>query len=278
MIEKIQEIPLKELHDFRNHPFQVRDDDELRELAQSIHDNGVLAPALARPRPEGGYELVSGHRRKAASELSGLDTMPVIVRELEDNEAVIIMVDSNKQREHLLPSEKAFAYKMQLDAIKRQGKRITEVSRQVVGKIERADLVGYESEASGRQVQRTIRLTKLIPQLLLMVDNKEMAFNPAVEISYLSKEQQEMLLEGMRIYQCTPSLSQSVRLKQLKKEGDLNMELILNILAEEKANQKDKITFMVDEIKEYLPSRYRGSKARMKEYILQLLIKNNPPK
>ncbi|SHH56678.1 chromosome partitioning protein, ParB family [Sporobacter termitidis DSM 10068] len=275
MIDKIQEIPLKELHDFRNHPFQVKDDDELRELAQSIRDNGVLAPALARLRSDGGYELVSGHRRKAACELIGLDTMPVIIRELEDNEAVIIMVDSNKQREHLLPSEKAFAYKMKLDAIKRQGKRNDLTSAQFAPKLA-TEVIGAENNESKDQVKRFIRLTNLIPQLLQMVDEKDIAFNPAVEISYLSKAEQEMLLEGMHIFQCTPSLSQAIRMKKLKKEGILDMEHICNIMEEAKANQKDKITLMADEIKEYIPGRYKGSKSRMKEYLLQLLMSNNP--
>jgi len=272
MSDRIQEIALEELHAFQNHPFQVNEDDELRELARSIRDNGVLSPAIVRPRSDGGYELISGHRRKAACEIAGLASMPVIIRDLDDNEAVIIMVDSNKQREHLLPSEKAFAYKMKLDAIKRQGKRNNQTSCQV-GTQRRSDqFLARESDESARTIQRYIRLTRLVPHLLQMVDDKEIAFNPAVEISYLSKDEQEMLLEAMRVFQCTPSLSQSVRMKKLKKSGELDEGRIYTIMEEAKANQREKVTLMMHEIKQYFPKGWKAD--RMRIYLLNLLQKN----
>ncbi|MDL2288242.1 ParB/RepB/Spo0J family partition protein [Oscillospiraceae bacterium OttesenSCG-928-F05] len=272
MEDKIQQIKLEELHDFQNHPYRVEENEELRALAKSISENGVLSPAMARPRKEGGYELISGHRRKAACLLAGLDTMPVIVRELDNNEAVIIMVDSNTQREHILPSEKAFAYKMKLDAIKKQGKKTESTSRQTVGRLERADIIGAGGDESGRQVQRYIRLTKLISRLLEMVDGKEIAFNPAVELSYLPKNLQEAVVECIRIFQCTPSFAQAVRMKKLYKQGELDEGRVFCIMEEQKANQKEKITFMVHEIKPYFPKGWKAD--RMKKYILGLLQEN----
>ena len=212
--EKVLEIPLSELHPFKDHPFKVRDDEAMMETADSIRQYGVLVPAIARPDPNGGYELVAGHRRHRASELAGKDTMPVIVRDLDDDQATIIMVDSNLQRESLLPSERAFAYKMKLEAVKHQGARTDLTSRQVVGKLEMADVVGEKAGDSGRQVQRYIRLTELIPELLDMVDEKKIAFNPAYELSFLKKEEQTQLLDAMDSEQATPSLSQAQRLKK----------------------------------------------------------------
>ena len=205
-LEKIQEIPLSELHPFKNHPFKVKDDEAMMETADSVRQYGVLVPAIARPDPEGGYELVAGHRRHRASELAGKETMPVIVRDLDDDAATIIMVDSNLQRESLLPSERAFAYKMKLEAVKHQGARTDLTSRQVGGKLEMADVIGAKAGDSGRQVQRYIRLTELIPELLDMVDEKKIAFNPAYELSFLKKEEQVQLLDAMDSEQATPSL------------------------------------------------------------------------
>ena len=223
--EKIMAIPLSELHPFKNHPFHVDDNEELRELARSIRENGVVTPAIARPRPEGGYELIAGHRRKAASQFAGLDTMPVIVREMDDDAATIVMVDSNQQRENLLPSEKAFSYKMKLEAIKRQGKRADLTSGQVVQKYS-VQIVGEENGENYKQVQRFIRLTNLIPDILKKVDDKGIAFNPAVELSYLPKELQKTLLEAMAVQQCTPSLSQAQRMKTLYQQGKLELDMI----------------------------------------------------
>lgn len=273
MNDRIRDIPLEELYAFENHPFQVNKDEELRDLARSIRDNGVLSPAIVRPRPDGGYELISGHRRKAACELVGLTSMPVIIRELDDNQAVIIMVDSNKQRENLLPSEKAFAYKMKFDAIKQQGKR-NDLSSEQIAPVLSTELIGKENNESKDQVKRYIRLTKLVPQILKMVDRKIIAFTPAVEISYLSKDEQEMLLEAMRILQCTPSLSQAVRMKKLKKNGELEEDHIYTIMEEAKANQKEKISLMMHEIRRYLPKDCKRSVPKAKEYVMQLIHEN----
>ena len=207
--ERVQEIPLDQLKPFKNHPFKVRDDQRMLDTADSIREYGVLVPAIARPDPNGGYELISGHRRKRGCEMAGLQTMPVIIRDLDDDAAVLVMVDSNIQREELLPSERAFAYKMKLEALKHQGARSDLTSRQVVGKLEMADVVGQNAGESGRQVQRYIRLTELIPELLDMVDERKLAFNPAVEVSYLKQDEQRMLLEAMDAEQTTPSLSQA---------------------------------------------------------------------
>ena len=268
-LEKIQEIPLSELHPFRDHPFKVKDDDAMMETTESVSKYGVLVPAIARPRPEGGYELVAGHRRHRASQLAGKETMPVIVRELDDDAATIIMVDSNLQRESLLPSERAFAYKMKLEAIKHQGARTDLTSRQVVGKLEMADVVGEKAGDSGRQVQRYIRLTELIPQLLDMVDERKIAFNPAYELSFLRKEEQVQLLDAMDSEQATPSLSQAQRLKKFSQEGDLSPTVMRAIMSEEKKSEIDKVTFTADSLRRYFPKSYTPQ--RMQETIIKLL-------
>ena len=220
--EQVQQIPIEELFPFKEHPFKVLDDEAMQRTVESVAQYGVLAPLIARPRPEGGYEIISGHRRQHAAELAGLDTLPVIVREMTDDAAVILMVDSNLQRENILPSERAFAYKMKLEALKNQGARSDLTSRQVVGKLEAADLVGKGNEESGRQVQRFIRLTNLVPELLDMVDEKKIAFNPAVELSYLDEAQQRDFLEAMQDTQNAPSLSQAQQLKKIAQQGDFS--------------------------------------------------------
>lgn len=240
--EKIMDIPLSELHPFKDHPFRVNDNEELRELAKSIKERGVISPAIVRPRPEGGYELIAGHRRKAASQIAGLETMPVIVRELDNDAATIVMVDSNQQRENLLPSEKAFSYKMKLDAMKRQGQRTDLTSAQVGPKSRSNDVLAEQSEDSRNQIKRYIRLTYLVPEILKKVDEKNIAFNPAVELSYLPKEAQKALLEAMAVQQCTPSLSQAQRLKALHQQGKLELDMIVKILGETKANQRENFT------------------------------------
>ena len=267
--EKVREIPLAELHPFRNHPFKVRDDERMLDTAESIREHGVLVPAIARPREEGGYELIAGHRRKRGCELAGLTTMPVIVRALEDDAATIIMVDSNIQRENILPSERAFAYKMKLEALRHQGERRDPTSRQVVRKLETADLIGQDSGESGRQVHRYIRLTALLPELLDMVDERKMAFNPAVELSYLRPEEQRDLLETMDSEQTTPSLSQAQRMKKFSQEGRLNIDVMCAILSEEKRNDVDKITFRSDTLRKYFPRSYTPQ--QMEQVILKLL-------
>ena len=267
--EKIIEIPLTELHPFKDHPFKVIDNEAMFDTAESVKQYGVLVPAIARPRDEGGYELVAGHRRKRACELAELETMPVIVRNLDDDAAIIIMVDSNLQRENILPSERAFAYKMKLDAIKNQGARNDLTSRQVVGKLETADIVGKEGGDSGRQVQRYIRLTRLIPELLSMVDEKKIAFNPAVELSFLKDEEQADLLEAMDMEQATPSLSQAQRLKKFSNEGKLSLEVMSAIMSEEKKGDLDKVTLTGDKLKRYFPKSYTPK--QMEETIIKLL-------
>ncbi len=267
--EKVVEISLTELFPFKDHPFKVIDNEEMVETAESVKKYGVLVPAIARPRDDGGYELVAGHRRKRACEIAELETMPVIVRNLDDNEAIIIMVDSNLQRENVLPSERAFAYKMKLDAVKRQGARNDLTSRQLVGKFETADIVGKEGGDSGRQVQRYIRLTELIPEILSMVDEKKRAFNPAVELSYLKKEEQSDLLEAMDMEQATPSLSQSQRLKKFSNEGKLTLEVMSAIMSEEKKGDLDKVTLTGDKLKKYFPKSYTPK--QMEETIMKLL-------
>ena len=228
--EKVLEVPLSELHPFKNHPFRVRDDEAMLETAESVRQHGVLVPAIARPDPNGGYELIAGHRRRRASELAGRETMPVIIRDLDDDQATIIMVDSNLQRESLLPSERAFAYKMKLEAVKHQGARTDLTSRRLVGKLEMADVVGEKTGDSGRQVQRYIRLTELIPALLDMVDEKKIALNPAYELTFLTREEQEQLLDVISSEQSTPSLSQSQRLKKFSQEGRLSADVMRAIL------------------------------------------------
>ena len=251
-LERVKEIPLTELHPFKDHPFKIQNDDEMKRLMESIQKFGTLTPALARPLPEGGYELISGHRRLAACQVLGIETMPVIIREMSDDEAVIAMVDANLQREHILPSEKAFAYKMKLEAIKHQG--IT--SRQVGEKLLSVTQVSKESDDSERQVQRYIRLTYLIPELLEMVDDGKIAFNPAVEISYLDQSEQRVLLNAMALNDCTPSHAQAIRLKKLLQDGVLNEQTIYEILAEQKPNQQEQYKFKREDIRKYFPKSY----------------------
>lgn len=270
--EKVMDIPLEELHPFKDHPFQVTDNDELRELAKSIAEYGVLTPALARPCKDGGYELISGHRRKAACELAGVATMPVIIRELDDDAATVIMVDSNQQRENLLPSEKAFAYKMKLEAMKRQAGRpksnLCQVGTNLIGTRSDKQLADNADE-SARTIQRYIRLTNLIPKILKMVDEKIIAFSPAVELSYLPKKMQEELSDIMDIQQCTPSLSQAVRMKSLHQKGELNTAEIVKIMGEEKANQRDRVSFRADKFSAYFPKGYTAQ--QMEKSILTIL-------
>ena len=268
-LEKVQEISLSELHPFKGHPFKVLDDEAMQKTVESIEQFGVLTPAIARPRAEGGYELIAGHRRHHASQLAGKETMPVIIRDLDDDAAVILMVDSNLQRETLLPSEKAFAFKMKLEAMKRQGARTDLTSRQVVGKLEMADVVGQESGESGRQVQRYIRLTELIPELLDMVDNKKIAFNPAVELSYLTKDEQNNFLEAMEYAQATPSLSQAQRLKKFSQEGRCSFDVMCAILSEKKKDEQYKLVFKKEEIEPYFPSTFTPQ--QMQETVIRLL-------
>ena len=257
--EKVVEIPLSELHQFANHPFRVVDDEKMQETAESIREYGVLVPAIARPRSEGGYEIVSGHRRHRACQLAGLETMPVIVRNLDNDQATIIMVDSNLQRETLLPSERAFAYKMKLDALKHQGTRSDLTSSQVGMKLQVLDIIGQQAGDSRNQVHRYIRLTALIPELLDMVDNRVIAFNPAVELSYLKPDEQKLLLEAMDSEQATPSLSQAQRLKTLSQKGSLNYDVMVVMMSEEKKTDLDKVTLNHDVLQKYFPSRTRRS-------------------
>ena len=269
-LEKIQEIPLSELHPFKDHPFKVKDDDAMIETADSIKKYGVLVPAIARPLPDGGYELVAGHRRHRASELAGKETMPVIVRDLDDDAATIIMVDSNLQRENLLPSERAFAYKMKLEAIKHQGARTDLTSVQVEQKLSARDQVAKEAgERSGIQVMRYVRLTELIPELLDMVDEKKIAFNPAYELSFLKPDEQQMLVETMDYEQATPSLSQAQRMKKFSQEGKLSEDVMLAIMSEEKKGDLDKVTLSSDTLRKYFPKSY--TPAKMQETIIKLL-------
>ena len=269
-LEKIQEIPLSELHPFKDHPFKVKDDDAMIETADSIKKDGVLVPAIARPLPDGGYELVAGHRRRRASELAGKETMPVIVRDLDDDAATIIMVDSNLQRENLLPSERAFAYKMKLEAIKHQGARTDLTSVQVEQKLSARDQVAKEAgERSGIQVMRYVRLTELIPELLDMVDEKKIAFNPAYELSFLKPDEQQMLVETMDYEQATPSLSQAQRMKKFSQEGKLSEDVMLAIMSEEKKGDLDKVTLSSDTLRKYFPKSY--TPAKMQETIIKLL-------
>ena len=267
--ERVQDINLEELHPFRNHPFKVKDDEEMEKTVESVREYGVLTPAIARPREDGGYELISGHRRHRASELAGKTTMPVIIRDLDDDAATILMVDANLQREVLLPSERAFAFKMKLDAIKHQGERVDTTCRQVVDKLKAADILGKDTGESGRQVQRYIRLTELIPELLEMVDEKIIAFNPAVELSYLTKDEQIDLLDAMDYAQATPSLAQAQRLKKFSKEGNCSLEAMKAIMSEEKKSELDKVTLKSDVLKKYFPKSYTPQ--QMEEKIISLL-------
>ena len=251
-LERVKEIPLNELHPFKEHPFKIQNDDEMKRLIESIQKFGTLTPALARPLQEGGYELISGHRRLAACQVLGIETMPVIVRDMSDDEAVIAMVDANLQREHILPSEKAFAYKMKLDAIKHQGK----ASVQVAEKLLSVEKVADDAGESKDQVRRYIHLTDLIPELLSMVDDGKIAFNPAVEISYLDKAEQQVLLNAMELNDCTPSHAQAIRLKKLSQEGVLQDQTIYDILAEQKPNQQEQYKFKREDIRKYFPKSY----------------------
>ena len=268
--EKVQEIPLEELHPFPNHPFKILDDDRMLDTAESIREHGVLVPAIARPRTTGGYELIAGHRRKRGCELAGLATMPVIVRDLDDDAATIIMVDSNIQRESLLPSERAFAYKMKLEAMKRQGSRNDLTSGQVGQKLKwSVEKVAEQAGDSTKQVQRFIRLTELIPPLLNLVDERKIAFNPAVELSYLKPEEQTILLDAMDSEQATPSLSQAQRLKQFSQQGRLSEDVMRAILSEEKKTEVDRITLSNETLRRYFPRSYTPK--QMEETILKLL-------
>lgn len=251
-LERVKNIPLDELHPFKNHPFKVQNNEEMERMIESIRKVGTITPALARPLPDGGYELISGHRRLAACQVLGIETMPVIVREMSDDEAVIAMVDANLQRETILPSEKAFAYKMKLDAIKHQG--VT--SRQLGEKLLSVTQVSKDSDDSERQIQRYIRLTYLIPELLSMVDDNKIAFNPAVEISYLDRDEQLTLLDAINMNDCTPSHAQSIRLKKMSQDGLLTADAIYAILSEEKPNQKEQIKLPRDELRKYFPQNY----------------------
>ena len=275
--DKITLLPLLELHDFPNHPFKVRDDEAMQETAESIRQYGVLVPAIVRPREDGGYEIIAGHRRRHGSELAGLSAMPCIVRQMDDDTATILMVDSNIQRENILPSERAQAYKMKLEAIRRKAGRPAKTaeiddknnSRQVVGNLESADIVGQEAGESGRQVQRYIRLTELTPELQQMVDEKKIGMTPAVEISYLKPEEQQMLLTAIDSEQATPSLSQAQRMKKLSRDGKLNDDTMLDIMMEQKKPEGYNVVLSADKLRKYFPRSYTPQK--MEETILKLL-------
>lgn len=270
--ERVQEIPLSELHPFKNHPSRVVDDEAMQRTVESVAQFGVLAPALARPRSEGGYELVAGHRRMRASELAGLETMPVIIRQMDDDTATIAMVDSNLQRETLLPSERAFAYKMKMEAMKHQGERTDLTSGQLGRKSdgkESRELIAEQTGESARQVQRFINLTNLIPELLDMVDRKEIAFNPAVELSFLKKEEQKGFLEAMDYGQSTPSLSQAQRIKKLSQAGMCTQEAMNTIMNEEKKSELDTVTLKNDVLRKYFPRSYTPK--QMQDTIIRLL-------
>ena len=268
--ERVQEIPLDQLKPFKNHPFKVRDDQRMLDTVDSIREYGVLVPAIARPDPEGGYELISGHRRKRGCEMAGLQTMPVIIRNLDDDAAVLVMVDSNIQREELLPSERAFAYKMKLEALKHQGARTDRTSGQVVQKSKLSvEIVAEQAGENYKQVQRYIRLTELISELLDMVDERKLAFNPAVEVSYLKQDEQRMLLEAMDAEQTTPSLSQAQRLKKFSQEGRLTEQAMSAIMSEEKKSEMDKVTLRSDTLHKYFPKSYTPK--QMEQTIIRLL-------
>lgn len=267
--EKVQNIPLRELHPFRNHPFKVKDDAAMQDTVDSVREHGVLVPAIARPDPDGGYELIAGHRRHHASELAGKETMPVIIRDLDDDTATIIMVDSNLQREELLPSERAFAYKMKLEAIRHQGKRQELTSSQVGIKLQALDIVGQQAGDSRNQVHHFIRLTELIPELLDMVDERKIAFNPAVELSYLKKEEQTLLLEAMDSEQATPSLSQAQRLKKFSQQKMLSLDVMRAVMSEEKKTDLDRVTLKNETLRRYFPKSYTPK--QMEDTIIKLL-------
>ena len=267
--EQVQQIPIDELYPFTNHPFKVLDDEAMTRTVESIAQYGVLAPLIARPRPEGGYEIISGHRRQYAAKLAGLETLPVIVRQMSDDAAVILMVDSNLQREHILPSERAFAYKMKLEALKNQGARSDLTSSQVGMKLQALDIVGQEAGDSRNQVHRFIRLTSLIPELLDMVDEKKIAFNPAVELSYLDESQQRDFLEAMEDTQNAPSLSQALQLKKMAQQGEFSYEKAFDVMGQEKKSEKDTVTIKNETLRKYFPRSYTPK--QMEEKIIQLL-------
>ena len=264
--ERVQEIALSELHPFEGHPFRVVDDEDMAKTVESVKEYGVLTPAIVRPDPYGGYEIISGHRRHHASELAGKETMPVIVRDLDDDAAIILMVDSNLQRETLLPSERAFAYRMKMDAIKHQGKT---TSPQVAAKSRSDDEVGQKEGISGDTVRRYIRLTELIPELLDMVDNGQIKFNPAVELSYLAREEQKDFLEAMDYAQAAPSLSQAQRIKKLAQSGECTLDAMCEIMNEIKKGELDRVTFKTDSLRKYFPKSYTSK--QMEDKIIQLL-------
>ena len=264
--ERVQEIPLSELHPFEGHPFRVVDDEEMMKTAESVRDFGVLTPAIVRPDPDGGYEIVSGHRRHRASELAGKETMPAIVRDLDDDAAIILMVDANLQRETILPSERAFAYKMKLEAMKHQGRA---TSCKVCTKSRTDELIGQRESVSARTIQNYIRLTNLVPPLLQMVDDGRIAFSPAVELSYLTKEEQAELWDLIGQEDATPSLSQAIRMKQLSREAKLMPEVLYAILTEEKPNQKEQVRIKTESLRKYFPRNY--SAQQMEREILKLL-------
>ncbi len=268
--EQVQQIPIDALHPFTNHPFKVLDDEAMTRTVESIAQYGVLAPLIARPRPDGdGYEIISGHRRQYAAKLAGLDTLPVIVRQMSDDAAVILMVDSNLQREHILPSERAFAYKMKLEAIKNQGARSDLTSSQIGTKLRADEKVAQDSGESRNQIQRFIRLTNLIPELLDMVDEKKISFNPAVELSYLDESQQRDFLEAMNDTQNAPSLSQAQQLKKMAQQGDFSYEKAFDVMGQEKKCEKDTVTIKNETLRKYFPRSYTPK--QMEEKIIQLL-------
>ena len=270
--EQVQQIPIGELFPFKNHPFKVLDDESMQRTVESVEQYGVLSPLIARPRPEGGYEIISGHRRQHAAQLAGLETLPVIVRNMDDDAAVLLMVDSNLQRESILPSERAFAYKMKLEALKNQGARSDLTCGQIGHKLNGAkarDIVADESGDNARNVQRFIRLTSLIPELLDMVDEKKIAFNPAVELSYLDEAQQRDFLEAMNDTQNAPSLSQAQRLKKLAQEGHFSYDVAFAVMGEEKKDEMDKVVIKNDTLRKYFPRSYTPK--QMEDTIIKLL-------
>ncbi len=267
--EQVQQIPIGELFPFKNHPFKVLDDDSMSDTVESVKQYGVLSPLIARPRPKGGYEIISGHRRQHAAELAGLETLPVIVRQMDDDAAIILMVDSNLQREHIRPSERAFAYKMKLDAMKNQGTRSDLTSTQVVSKLRSNEKLGAENNQSRETVRRFIRLTNLIPELLDMVDDKTVSFNPAVELSYLSPEQQQEVIRAMDDTQNFPSVSQAKRIKKLAQDGTFTTETVVAIMGEEKKSELDTVTIKNDTLRKYFPRSYTPK--QMEDTIIKLL-------
>ena len=267
--EQVQQIPIGELFPFKNHPFKVLDDESMQRTVESVEQYGVLSPLIARPRPEGGYEIISGHRRQHAAQLAGLDALPVIVRQMDDDAAVLLMVDSNLQRENILPSERAFAYKMKLEALKNQGARSDLTSAQIGPKLTAAEKVAEEASDTKSQVKRFIRLTNLIPELLDMVDEKKIAFNPAVELSYLDESQQRDFLEAMEDTQNAPSLSQAQQLKKMAQQGEFSYEKAFDVMGQEKKSEKDTVTIKNETLRKYFPRSYTPK--QMEEKIIQLL-------